>query len=94
MGNSYLAIDKKWFGEAVTRDEKWYEAARAAVRRVNSFNVEQVVLLMASDGFRISIEDMDSWCEDARCAYPCMFMANVVDGLGRIRRMIRLWCNG
>lgn len=87
MGNSYLEIDEKWYGEAVTRDDEWYEAARAAVIRVDAFNVEQTVQLMAEDGFRVTIEDMDDWSTDARCAYPCLFKANVVDGLGTGRKL-------
>lgn len=77
MGNSYLEIDKKWYGEAVTRDDEWYEAAHAAAVRADAFNIRQVVGLMAMDGFRITIEDMDDWSADARCAFPCLFKSRV-----------------
>jgi hypothetical protein len=81
MANSYLHIDEKWFGEAVTRDAEWYEAARAAAIRADACSVKQIVGLMASDGFKITIEDMDDWNADARCAFPCCFKNHLKIGL-------------
>jgi len=77
MGYGDLKMDPKWFGEAVTRDDEWYEAARVAAIRADAFNVEQVVQLMAGDGFRLPIEDMDAWSDEARNAFPCLYKARL-----------------
>jgi hypothetical protein len=80
---SSFEMDPRWYnGETIPKDDEWYAAARDAAERGEAFNIREVVILMSSDGFRITIEDMDDWCKDARHAYPCLFRANVVSGIG------------
>jgi len=60
-------------------DEQWFEAAHSAARRAKAFHPGMIVQLMK--GQRVVVSHMDEWCSQFRLDYPCMYQANVRDGV-------------
>ena len=62
-------------------DELWFEAAYSAAQRFKAFDPKQVVQMMKAE--RVLVSHMDEWCSQARWDYPCMYQANVFEGIGQ-----------
>ena len=62
-------------------ESKRREAALAAAERVYAFFPEQVVKLMFSVEPKITIGNMDAWCETCKRDHPFLYKSNLTGGL-------------
>ncbi len=53
----------------------WCVAAEMAAKRAKSFNTSQLLNLMKSEN--VDIPDMDDWCQQMKCDWPCLFISEI-----------------
>lgn len=64
----------------------WEEAALAAAKRAEAFNLTQVVQLLRDDSMDSVPEDqLDDVCGQYRLDYPCLFKGNIGVDLRQLR---------
>jgi len=60
-------------------DEQWLEEAYSAARRAGAFDPKLVVRMMKDEPVLVS--NMDEWCQQCRKDWPCMYKANIFEGI-------------
>lgn len=57
----------------------WIVAADKAAKKFKAYNIQYILTLMQEAN--VPIDEMEEWCEQARKDWPCLFFADVFEGI-------------